>query len=531
MKKTTQKPREAETSEAGDKTKSQRLLIPKPPVVVVLGHIDHGKSSLLQGIKELGVSITEKEAGGITQHIGAYQAEKDGKKITFIDTPGHEAFSAMRSRGAKVADIAVLVIDAAEGIRPQTKEAISHIKKAQIPFIVALNKIDKPEANPEKVKGELKKEGILVEDLGGKIPQVLTSAKTGQGINELLELIILLVEMENLKADIQKQGEGVVIESYLDARRGPTATLILSQGILKAGDIAGTPTVVGKIKILENFQGKTVEKVLPAEPAIVVGFETVPRVGENFKVFSDIESAKEHLQAEKKIPLSSFSAETEIDSEQKVLNLILKTDVLGSVEAIEEVLKNLPQEKVILRILKSEVGEINESDVKLAKSAQVSKKGLRHSTGQIVILGFRVKSNSTAKQLAEREKIRIANFEIIYDLVEEVRKFMERIMEAEVVREDLGKLKVLAVFLTEKNRQIIGGKVIEGEVKKGVQAEVFREEALLGRGKLINLQRNKKDIERIGKGEECGMLYEGDTKIEEGDILVVYTEGRRKGEL
>ncbi len=519
MKKTTQKPSEAKTSEVGDETKPQRSLIPRPPVVVVLGHIDHGKSSLLQSIKELGVSITEKEAGGITQHIGAYQAEKDGKKITFIDTPGHEAFSAMRSRGAKVADIAILVIDAAEGIRPQTKEAISHIKKAQIPFIVALNKIDKPEANPEKVKGELQKEGILVEDSGGKIPQVLTSAKTGQGINELLELIILLAEMEKLKADIQKQGEGVVIESYLDTQRGPTATLILSQGILKVDDIIGTPTAVGKIKILENFQGKTIEKVLPAEPAIVVGFETVPRVGENFKVFSAIENAREYLQVEKKAPTSNLDMGVEVGSEQRILNLILKTDVLGSVEALEEVLKNLPQEKVILRILKSEAGEINESDVKLAKSARAT------------ILGFRVKSNPAAKQLAEREKIKIANFEIIYDLVEEVRKLMERIMEPEAFRQDLGKLKVLAVFLTEKNRQIIGGKVTEGEIKKGVRTELFRGEALLGLGKVINLQRNKKDIERIGKGEECGILYEGDAKAEEGDVLVVYTEERRRGEL
>jgi translation initiation factor IF-2 len=528
MEKTTQKPSEARTSEVGDETKSQQSLISKPPVVVVLGHIDHGKSSLLQGIKELGVSITEKEAGGITQHIGAYQAEKDGKKITFIDTPGHEAFSAMRSRGAKVADIAVLVIDATEGIRPQAKEAISHIKKAQIPFIVALNKIDKPEANPEKVKGELQKEGILVEDLGGKIPQVLTSAKTGRGINELLELIILVAEMENLKADIQKPGEGVSIESYLDAQRGPTATLILNQGILKIGDIVGTPTAVGKIKILENFQGKTIEKVLPAEPAIVIGFEMAPRVGENFKVFPDIESARKQLQAEKKAPALNLDTETEIDSGQRILNLILKADVLGSIEAIEEVFKGLPQEKLILRILKSEVGEITESDVKLAKSAQDSRGTVQSRRGQAVILGFRVKIRPAVRQLAEREKIKIMNFEIIYDLVEEIRKFMERITETEIIREELGKLKVLAVFLTEKNRQIVGGKVTEGEVKKGAQVEVFRGETFLGRGKAINLQRNKKDIEQIGKGEECGILYEGDAKIEEEDVLVVYTEGRRK---
>lgn len=482
--------------------------------MVVLGHVDSGKTSILDFIRK--TRVAEKETGGITQHIGAYQVEYQGKKITFIDTPGHEAFSAMRSRGAKVADIAVLVIDALEGIQAQTREAISHIKKAQIPFLVAINKIDKPEANPEKVKGELQKEGILVEDLGGKVPSVETSAKTGQGIVELLELISLIAEMENLSADISKSAEGVVIESYLDSQRGPTTTLILNQGILKLNDIVGTLSTFGKIKILENFQGRTLEKVLPGEPAIVIGFERCPRVGEGFKVFSDIESAKKCLELRERPLTPEVLA---VGPEQKALNLILKTDVLGSIEAIEEVLRELPQEKVILRILKSEVGEINESDIKLAKSAKA------------LILGFRVKSNLAAKQLAEREKIKIMNFEIIYDLVEEARKFMEKIVTPTVVREELGKVKVLAIFLTEKNRQIVGGRVIEGEVKRGAQIEVLRNEEIVGQGKLINLQRNKKDIERIGKGEECGILYEGDVKIEVGDVLVIFTEERRKSEL
>ncbi len=488
--------------------------VAKPPVVVVLGHIDHGKTTLLNCIRKIQFT-GEKPGGVITQHIGAYQIEKDGKKITFLDTPGHEAFSAMRSRGAKVADIAILIIDVAEGIQPQTKEAISHIKKAQIPFIVALNKIDKPEANPEKVKRELQKEGILLEGLGGKVPAVKTSAKTGQGIDELLELINLIAEMENLMSDISKPGEGVVIESYLDSRRGPTATLILNQGVLKRNDIVGTSSTLGKIKVLENFQGKPVEKVLPGDPAVVIGFEAVPRVGEGFKVFSDIESAGKNLGVKEK---KEAPAVLEIEPGQKILNLILKTDVLGSIEAIEEVLKELPQEKVILRILKSEVGEINASDVKLAKSAKAT------------ILGFRVKSNLAAKQLKEKEKVKIMNFEIIYDLVEGVRKIMEKITRPEAVREELGKMKVLAIFLTEKNRQIIGGKVIEGEVKKGTQIEVLRAEEVIGRGKLINLQRNKKDIEKVGKGEECGILYEGNTKIEKGDTLVIYMEERRKKE-
>lgn len=494
-----------------------------------MGHIDHGKTSLLDQIRK--THVAEKESGGITQHIGAYQIEvgnppspkatEGQRKITFIDTPGHEAFSAMRARGAKVADIAILVIDASEGVQSQTKEAIFQAKSANLPIIIALNKIDKPGANPEKTKRELQKEGILVESLGGKVPSIEVSAKTGQGVEDLLELILLVAEMENLRADVSTPAEGVIIESYLDKQRGPTATLILEKGILKEGDIIGTPSALGKIKNLENFQEKPIKNALPSDPLIVLGLEKVPKVGENFKVFPDVESAKNFLKLpEKKEVLEAIS----ISAEQKVLNLILKTDVLGSIEAIEEVLKSLPQEKIVLRILKSEVGEINESDIKFAKS------------GRALILGFRVKINPAAERISQREKIKIMTFEIIYDLVEGVRKFMEKFMEPETVRQDMGKVKILAIFLVEKNRQIIGGKVIEGEIKKGVQIEVFREEneypqKLVGKGKLINLQKNKKDAERVSKGEECGILFEGDVKIEAGDILVIYTEEKKKGEL
>jgi len=495
-------------------------LIQKPPIVVVLGHIDHGKTSLLNSIRKFQFT-GEKPGGAITQHIGAYQIEKGERKITFIDTPGHEAFSAMRSRGAKVADIAILIIDAAEGIKDQTKEAISHIKDAKIPFIVALNKIDRPEANPEKVKRELQKEDILVESLGGKVPSVETSAKTGKGIDELLELISLVAEMENLKADILKPAEGVVIESYLDIQRGPTATLILENGILKIGDIVGTPSTFGKIKNLENFQGLPINEVLPSDPAIVIGFEEAPRVGESFRVFTDLETAKSYLKvSEKKKVLGVLK----VGPEQKVLSLILKADCLGSIGAIEEILKEIPQEKVLLRILKSEVGEINESDIKFARSYPIS-------GYPALILGFRVKIGRVAKIISEREGIKIINFDIIYDLVEGVRKFMEKILKPEVVRVDLGRVKVLAVFLTEKNRQIIGGRVIEGEVKKGISIEVLRNEELFTKGRLINLQRNKKDIEKVGKGEECGILYEGDGKVEAGDTLIIYIEERRKIEI
>jgi len=496
-----------------EKQAKETSFITKPPVVVILGHVDHGKTSILDFIRK--THIAEKESGGITQHIGAYEIEQQGKKITFIDTPGHEAFSQMRSRGAKIADIAILVVAADEGVRPQTKEAIFHIKKSQTPMIVAMNKIDKPTADPEKVKRELQKEEILVEDFGGKIPSVKVSAKTGQGMEDLLELILLVAEMEDLKADIAKPASGAVIESYLDSQRGPTATLILNQGKLELGQIIGTSSVFGKIKTLENFQGISLAETFPSQPVVVLGLENVPRAGDQFKAFSTFEEAK----AELRIPEKRISEVIVIESGQKVLNLILKADVLGSLEAIEGVLKNLPQDKVILRILKGEVGEITESDIKLAQQARAK------------ILGFRVKIDPIAQKLAEREKIKIRQFDVIYNLVEEVRKFLEKMLEPEKIRSDFGKIKTLVVFITEKNRQIVGGKVIEGEIKKGVSIEVQREEEIVGRGKLINLQRDKKDIERALKGEEVGILYEGETRIETGDILQIYTEERKKREL
>lgn len=500
----------------------QKNLISRPPIVVILGHIDHGKSSLLEAIKNF--KITAKESGGITQHIGAYQVampagrqEEQGRKITFIDTPGHEAFSQMRSRGAKVADIAILVIDTSEGVKAQTKEAISHIKKSGVSTIVALNKIDKPEADPEKIKRELAKENVLVESMGGVVPSVEVSAKTGKGIPELLEMILLVAEMEKLSGSPQKPARGVIIESYLDNLRGPTATLLITEGILKRGDIVGTPSAFTKIKSLEDFQKNPISEAFSSDPVVIFGFSQVPKVGEEFKVCPDLESAKEYLKTAK--IESPPAGRLEVTDERKILNLILKTDVLGSIEAIEEILKNIPQEKVVLRILKSSAGNINESDLKLAKGRK------------ILILGFRVKIDSISKKIAEREKIKIMNFEVIYDLVEGVRKFMEKIVEPEKIRTDLGKAKVLVKFLAEKNRQIIGGRVIWGKVRKGALIEVFRNEEKVGKGRMVNLQRNKKDVDLIQKGEECGILYEGDVKVEEGDILLFYTEEKIKGQL
>ncbi len=517
----------------------KKNLIFRPPVVAVMGHIDHGKTTLLDYIRKS--NVVGKESGGITQHVGAYevvlpleaepsrgQAERSGdvllcqsadqdtraRTITFIDTPGHEAFSAIRSRSAKVADIVLLVIAADEGVKPQTKEAIKHIKESGAEPIAVINKIDKPEADAEKVKRELAKEDIVVESMAGKVPAVEVSATTGKGVSDLLEMIIMLAEVCELKADYSKPGQGVVVESFLDPQRGITATLLVRDGIVKTGDIIASESSFGKIKNLLNFKGEPIDSALPSMPVIVFGLEGAPIVGEQFRVFDNLEKAKEAMVAKEKKQAPAVAQEG-----IKAIKIVLKADFLGSLEAIEAVLSKLPQDKICLSLLKSEVGEVSESDVRLAKE------------NEAIILAFRVKANQTAKVLAEREKIRINQHEIIYELIEHIRKMMEKALEPEIVRVDLGKMKVLEVFLNDKNRQIIGGKVIEGEVKRGASVEVVRDEQIIGQGKLINLQQDKKNSDRVGKGNECGLLYEGNAKAESGDVLVFYTQEKRKIDL
>lgn len=514
----------------------------RPPVVVVLGHVDHGKSSLLEAIKDF--KITSKESGGITQHIGAYEVDMGGKeaasaptfakgssetkkatagqrKITFIDTPGHEAFSAMRSRGADVADIALLVVDATQSVQPQTKEAILAVKKAEIPMIVVLNKIDLPHAAPEKIKRELSKVDVLVESMGGQVPSVEVSAKEKTGINELLEMILLVSDMQDLTADITVPAEGLVIESYMEAQKGPVATVIVEKGVLNIKDIIATDLALAKVKALEDFQGKSIEKAYPGQPAIVLGFETVPGVGERFVTFKNANAAMTNIRTlEKKRDTGTTVLEINLD--KKVLNIILKGDVHGSLEAIEGMLKNLPQDQVILRILKTEAGDINESDAKLAEMSRAQ------------IIGFRVKINPGVLQLMKNDtqkKVRIKTFEVIYELIQEVRNGMEKSLDAENVRKEVGKLKTLLVFWAEKNRQIVGGKITEGEFKKGLKVDIMRDDVKIGSGKIINLQRDKKDIDLLRKGDEAGILFEGNVKIEKGDIVVAYVEERKKGEL
>jgi translation initiation factor IF-2 len=497
----------------------------RPPVVVVLGHVDAGKTSILDFIRK--TRVAEKESGGITQHVGAYEVEvgnppspkatEGQRKIVFIDTPGHEAFSAMRSRGAKVADIAVLVVDAVAGIQSQTKEAISHIKKAGVSLLVVINKIDLPSADPEKIKRDLVKEGVTVEALGGQIPCAEVSAASGVGIDHLLELILLLAEMENLQADLEKPAEGVIIESSLDSSVGVLATIILKQGLLRPGEVVATATALGKIRGLENFQGRSVIEAQPSLPVVVFGFEAAPQVGDKLRVFSSRETASAYL--EKKEKKAAARPVVFIEEGKKVLNLILKADTLGSLEAVEEVLVGLPQDKVALRVLSKGVGEIHENDVKLAAASKAA------------ILGFRVKISPAAQILKEKLVLKIAVFEIIYTLAQAARQLMENQLGVEVEKKILGKVKVLALFLSEKTRQIVGGKVIEGEVKKGAKIEVWRQEQSLGRGRLVSLQENKKDAVSVPKGRECGILFEGGVKIETDDLLEVFEQEQKKTEL
>ena len=495
--------------------KKNENLIARPPVVVIMGHIDCGKTSLLDKIRK--TSIQEKEAGGITQHIGAYQIKKDEEKITFIDTPGHEAFCQMRSRGAETADIAVLVIDSCKGVQDQTKEVIDCIKEVNIPVIVALNKIDKPAADINRAMVELQQKDILVETFGGKVPSVEVSAKTGKGIPDLLDLILLVAEMEDFKADISKPAKGAVIESYIDNKKGPLATLILKEGILSVGDIIATPSTKGKVKSLEDFQGKKITKIYPSDPALLLGLEGLPMVGEKFEQFKNLEEAKGQIKKIEKITIEKIEAQPE----QKTLNLIIKTDVIGSIEAVYDILKQIPQEKVILNFLKIEAGNVNENDIKLAKESNA------------FILGFRVKKTPIAKKLLLKDNMNVVviNFEIIYELVETVRKLMEKTLSIETIRTNFGKMEVLVTFWGKKKRQIIGGKIIEGMIKKGTLIEVTRNDEVIDQGRMINLQRKKKDIEEAKTGEKVGILYEGAKKIEEGDVLVIYSKRKEKGVL
>ncbi len=483
----------------------QSGLISRPPVIVVLGHVDHGKTSLLDYIKK--TKIVDEETGGITQHIGAYEIEVDKHKITFIDTPGHEAFFKIRSRGAKVADIAILVVAAEEGIKLQTKESFDIIKNAEIPFIVALTKIDKPTANLEKVKNELSELGVLLEGRGGDVPCVGVSSKTGEGVDELLELVILLSEMQELKANPNNAASGIVIESRLDRFRGNTASLIITDGTLHLKDEIIVGNISGKVKILENFKGKPITKATFSAPVRVVGLEGLAPVGETFYAGKTEIEVLEPIKTSSQIIKELGNKDSEIE-----IPLIIKSDTVGSGEALEEIIKQIGiDNKWLFLLFKNEVGDISENDFKLIPSKDA------------LIIGFRVKRKpEISNLLLTRDNLHLIEGDIIYEIKDKVEELIKHKFIEKPTEEILGKLEVLAIFNPIKGNQLIGGKIIEGKAQGKNTFYLVRNEETIAQGKILNLQKNRIEVSEVKTGEECGLLVSCSKTIEQGDQLVFF---------
>ncbi|MEK7151327.1 MAG: translation initiation factor IF-2 [Patescibacteria group bacterium] len=498
--------------------------VSRPPIVVVLGHVDHGKTSILDKIRQ--TKVAEGESGGITQHIGAYQAEHNGKKITFLDTPGHEAFTAIRSRGAKVADIAILVVAAEEGVKPQTKEAIKIIKEADMPFVVAINKIDKEGANPAKVRQELAEQEVQVEDYGGSVPVVELSAKNGDGINELIDMILLLAEMEELSSPVSGPAKGVVIESHMDSRRGLIATLIIHEGELKIGDWVSAGSALGRVKSIENFLGKPIVVATASQPCVMLGWENSPSVGQEFQVLATKEAAQ-ILATEQSLikPISLFIKEVSTEGQKtnkKIANIIIKADVQSSLEAIDNALKTIYSEEVEYRVINYGIGTIGDNDIKNARATGAS------------VLGFHVDIDPSVRQLIDRERIKVNSFDIIYELIEAIRLMMSDLLDPEIKRIPLGKFKILAVFKNSGKSQIIGGKVMQGKITRGANVDATRNSTIFITGKVGQLQHNKVDTAEVKEGLEAGIRFDCSVQplpqqlIREGDILEVYEEEKIK---
>ena len=489
---------------------ADNVLRPRPPVVVVMGHVDHGKTSLLDAIRE--ANVMSGEAGGITQHIGAYQVERNGKKITFIDTPGHAAFTAMRSRGAKVADLAILVVAADDGIKPQTIESFNIIKAANIPFVVAMNKIDKEGADINRVKQELSGQfGIIPEDWGGKTICAPISAKLGKGIGELLDAVLLAadVEVENMKADVDAPALGTIIESHVDRGEGPVATILIQNGTLKVGDFVSVGNVYyGKVRALKSYHGKSIASAIPSEPAKIIGLKIAPAVGD--VMLAQQGEKAQFKQYRKDDDRSSMNFALKDADNMAFVNVLIKTDVLGSGGAIEESLEKLNTEKVGVRIIYRGLGHITESDIARASSASA------------MVLGFNVKIDSSVEETARNQWVDIKMYRVIYDLIEDVKAKMKTVIKAEYKKVELGRLKVLAVFRTDGKSQIVGGKVLDGVLENNATVRVVRDGQLAAEGKIIKLQEGKEEVKQVEENSECGVSYEGNGLIDVGDILEAY---------
>lgn len=493
-------------------------LIVKPPVVTIMGHVDHGKTSLLDAIRK--TKVTDSEAGGITQHIGAYQVVTHGRPITFLDTPGHEAFTALRARGAKATDIAILVVAADDGVMPQTIEAIHHAKAASVPVIVAINKMDKPDSNPDRIKQQLAEHDLVPEDWGGTTVMVPVSARAKTGIDDLLEMILLTADIQDFKANPSKQAQGVIIEAKLDKGKGAIATVLIQSGTLKVGDNFVVGSVYGKVRAMFNYLGKNIKEAGPSVPVQVIGYSGVPVAGELFKVVDNDKMAKETAEkvlfAEKEkantptrtLNLESISEQI-AEGKAKELNIVIKADAQGSAEALEQSLSKVIVEDVKLRIIHSAVGDVTESDVTLATAS----KG--------IVIAFNVKADAKTKELAEKEGIDIRNYNIIYRVIEDVQKALEGLLEPEYEEVMTGKIEIRALFNIGKN-VIAGCYVTEGKISRNATIKVFRAGKLIHTGKIDALKRFKDDVKEVLTGFECGVSLEKFNTLEQGDIFEGY---------
>ena len=495
-------------------------LEPRPPVVCVMGHVDHGKTSILDAIRK--TSVTSGEAGGITQHIGAYVVEVSGQKITFLDTPGHEAFTAMRLRGAQSTDIAILVVAADDGVMPQTIEAINHAKAAEIDIIVAINKIDKPSANIDRVKQELTEYGLIAEDWGGTTIMVPVSAHTGEGLQDLLDMILLDAEVKELKANPNRKGRGLILEAQLDKGRGPVATVLVQKGTLNVGDNVTVGTAFGKIRAMIDDKGRRVKKAGPSTPVEILGLNEVPQAGEVFiatetekeaRAMAEtfIATKREKMLADTKSKLSLDGLFDQIQAGQiKDLNIIVKADVQGSVEAVKQSLAKLSNDEVAVKVIHGGVGAINESDVTLA------------SASNAIIIGFNVRPDNQAKVVAEQEKVDLRLYRVIYNAIEDIEAAMKGMLEPTFEEKIIGHAEVRQTYKVSGVGTIIGGYVQDGKIVRNCKVRLLRDNVVIHEGELASLKRFKDDVKEVNSGYECGMSFEKYNDIKEGDHIEAF---------
>jgi translation initiation factor IF-2 len=506
----------------GSETVDESELVTRPPVVTILGHVDHGKTSLLDSIKNS--KVADKEVGGITQHIGAYQVESNGNPITFLDTPGHAAFTAIRARGARVTDIAVLVVAADDGIMPQTLEAINHAKAAEVPIIVAINKMDLPGADPEKVKRQLSEQELLVEDWGGDVISVDVSAKTGAGIDNLLENLLLVAEIGELRANPNKSAYGVVIEAKLDRKRGPSTTVLIQDGTLSVGDFIVAGASYGRVKAMFDDLGKPLQAVLPGCPAEVLGFGSVPEAGDQLVVTTNEREGRAKAEESSKsrnpqsgqnraLTLEEVVNQTDTD-EIKELNLVVKADVQGSVEAVRSALEKLVDEDVKVRILHTGSGAVTESDILLA------------SASEAIVISFSIGSEPSAERLADRMGVEIRHYNIIYQLIDDVEKALHGMLDPVYTEVIVGRAEIREVFEGRRGTQIAGCRVIEGRMIRSGDVRVMRDGQNVEDGVINSLRHFREEVNEMNAGTECGIVIQGFNDFKEGDILEVHRQER-----